>query len=126
MKKIITLLALLFISISCFAEKVGEKIYYLNAPLSYRTTDTYLTKVEPVIGKDGYYNVEITTVISPAGSSSAVGLFTFTTNYTLKEKDSITLYKSDFYSTKAQTLVVKKIANNEIEFSSATDILNEE
>lgn len=126
MKKIIAILALLFIGFCCYAEKVGEKIYYLNAPLSYRTTDTYLTKVEPVIGKDGYYNVEITTVISPAGSSSAVGLFTFSTHYTLKEKDSITLYKSDFYSTKATTLIVKKITNNEVDFASATDVLNEE
>lgn len=126
MKKVITLLSALLIGFCCYAEKVGEKIHYLNANLEYSRTETFLTRVDPIVGKDGYYNVELSTVISPAGGNSVVGMFTFVTHYTLKEKDSITLYKSDYYSTKPQTLIVKKISNNEIEFSSATDVLNEE
>jgi hypothetical protein len=105
---------------------VGEKIKYENASLNFSSTDTYLTKVEPLM--NGFYNVEITTIISPAGSRSAVGMFTFTTSYTLKEKDKITLYESNYFSssTKTITLIVSKISNNEIEFSTISDYLNEE
>ena len=126
MKKLIIFLILLIFNICCFAEKVGEEIYYVNTPLEYSSTDTYLTKVEPVMGSDGYYSVELTTIVSPAGSTSAVGLFTIMTHYILKEKDKIVLYKNDFRSKKPTTLVVSKIANNEIEFSTISDILNSE
>ncbi len=126
MKRLSIILILFLISFSCFAEKVGEKIKYENASLNFSSTDTYLTKVEPLM--NGFYNVEITTIISPAGSRSAVGMFTFTTSYTLKEKDKITLYESNYFSssTKTITLIVSKISNNEIEFSTISDYLNEE
>ena len=125
MKKTIFLLTLFTISISCWATKVGEKLFYQNSNLGYQSVETYLTKVEPNI-KEGYYNVDITSIICPAGEKSAVGLFTYTTHYTLKEKDRIVLYESNFLTSTSKTLLVSKISNNEIEFSTAASVLNEE
>lgn len=121
MKKILSLFLLFIGSLSCYATKVGEEIYYRNSNFGYASVDTYLTKVEPS-EKIGYYNIDITSIISPAGYNSAVGLFTYTTHYFLKEKDKIILYRSST----AKTLVVSKISNNEIVFSTVESVLNEE
>ena len=124
MKKIILFFFVSCISLSCYATKVGEKIYYRNSDLKFASVETYLTKVEPV--NNGYYEVELTSIISPAGDKSAVGLFTYTTHYILKENSNIVLYESNYFSSSTKTLVVSKISNNEIEFSTASAILNKE
>lgn len=123
MKKKLILIFLSIISCSVYSEKVGEEIYYSNAPIIYRRVQTYLTKVAP-INESEYYNVELTSIVSPA--DSAVGKFTFTTHYVLKEKDSITLYDGDFTGRKPHRMIVKKISTNEIQFSTAVEVLNEE
>ena len=123
MKKIILFLILFTISISCYAITVGEKINYRTTDLAYTNVDTYLTKVEPT-GKDGYYYVEITSIVSPA--KSAVGMFAFATHYYVKLKDKITLYKSDYFSVTPITLIISNISNNEIVLSTAAELLNEE
>lgn len=125
MKKIVLLFLFLSISLSCYATKVGAKVYYRNSDLGFASVETYLTKVEPAL-KEGYYDVELTSIIAPAGDKSAVGLFTYVTHYVLKEKDKIVLYESNYFSSKATTLVVSKISNNEIEFSTAAELLNKE
>ena len=123
MKKLILLFLILSISLSCYATKVGGKIYYRNGDLEFASVETYLTKVEPAL-KEGYYDVELTSIIAPAGGKSAVGLFTYVTHYVLKEKDKIVLY--DYFDSKPTTIVVSKVSNNEIEFSTVEELLNKE
>lgn len=123
MKKLILLFLILSISLSCYATKVGGKIYYRNGDLGFASVETYLTKVEPAL-KEGYYDVELTSIIAPAGGKSAVGLFTYVTHYVLKEKDKIVLY--DYFDSKPTTIVVSKVSNNEIEFSTVEELLNKE
>ena len=123
MKKIILLFLILSISLSCYATKVGGEIYYRNGDLDFASVRTYLTKVEPAL-KEGYYDIELTSIIAPAGGKSAVGLFTYVTHYVLKEKDKIVLY--DYFDSKPTTIVVSKVSNNEIEFSTVEELLNKE
>ena len=123
MKKIFLLFVLFSITISCYAIKIGEKVNYRTTNLEYTNVDTYLTKVEPA-EKEGYYYVEMSSIVAPA--KSAVGMFSFTTHYYVQLKDKITLYKSDYFSTSPITLVITKIDNNEIVLSTATEVLNEE
>ena len=123
MKKLVLLFLILSISLSCYATKVGGKIYYRNGDLEFASVETYLTKVEPAL-KEGYYDVELTSIIAPAGGKSAVGLFTYVTHYVLKEKDKIVLY--DYFDSKPTTIVVSKVSNNEIEFSTVEELLNKE
>lgn len=129
MKKIILFLVLLFSTISCFAEKVGDKIYYRNANFEFNRVDTYITKVQKD-ERENYYLLEITSIICPGGGSSIVGVFTFTTNYCVKEKDKIILYQlllsSIGFTIKPTTLVITKLSDNEVEFSTMQNILNEE
>ena len=123
MKKLVLLFLILSISLSCYATKVGGKIYYRNGDLEFASVETYLTKVEPAL-KEGYYDVELTSIIAPAGGKSAVGLFTYVTHYVLKEKDKIVLY--DYFDSKPTTIVVSKVSNNEIEFSTVEELLIKE
>lgn len=113
MKKKIILVLFLFIGISVFATEVGEHIFYQPINLSFGTQNTYLSKVTPA--NDGYFYVDITTIVSPGGSNSAVGVFTFTASYYLKEGDEITLYKYSFISGSSPVVMqVTKISNNSI------------
>lgn len=123
-KKFLFLL-LLFSCFCSYAEKVGEKLSYDNTSLGPIIEYTLLTRVEPIGDKDGYYNVELTSVTMPARGNSVVGTFTLTTHHIVKQNDKITLFKSGYYPLPI-TLIVSKIRNNEIEFSSISDVLNEE
>lgn len=117
---------LIFASFFSYAEKVGEEISYYNSKLASITDYTLLTRVEPMSDREGHYSVELTSIIMPAGGNSVVGTFTLTTHYTVKVNDKITLFNSGYPYSTPITLIISKIKNNEIEFSTISDVLNEE
>ena len=96
-KKLFLFYFLLSLSVFCFGTEVGQEIPYPPINTTFSDQGIFLTKVEPAM-QEGYFYVEITTIISPSGSNSAVGIFTISTNYYLKEGDEITLYKYNPFS----------------------------
>lgn len=101
----------------CYATDVGERIEYRANNIEYGSSNSYVTKVKPS-DKQGYYDVEITDIIQPAGKNSVVGTFVCTSNYILKQGDEITLYIDALIAITPIKVYVSSISNNKIEFTS--------
>ncbi len=125
MKKIIFIITLFLSTIYCYSNSVGDLLKYHAVGYKFSKVTTFLTKVEPLF-KDGYYNIEITSIISPASGDSVIGTFTITSCYTVKENDKISLYYDNVFTLEKIILVVTKISNNEIELKTLNEILKEE
>lgn len=118
MKKILIVVLSVFLGgFLCYATDVGERIQYRANNIEYGSSNSYVSKVKPS-DKQGFYDVEITDIIQPAGKDSAVGVFVCTSNYILKQGDEITLYIPTMFAITPKKLYVSSISNNKIEFTS--------
>ena len=132
--KIIFILAIFFCNIHIFAEKyyVGDTFYPYTpigldsiTPKSsdYSTIYPTISAIRP-FGSSGKYEFVVTMLNCEAGN--AVWSFPVNVTYIVEEGSKIFVKKSRFLSDSRFTLVVKKLSDNEIEFTNISELLKDE